>query len=87
MHQAIENYFLSGAPLRVTYPLMQQIRLAMPDVLKIWESSPMCQKSRENVRLSGIVEETCRNGLENGSLTLDSEYVPEGLIEHLPRRV
>lgn len=87
LFRAINSYFNCGTPLSVILPIMEQIRLAMPDVLKIWEFSPTCQIGRDAAEVCRLQEEICREGLENGMLTLESEFVPEGLKAQIPRRM
>lgn len=87
LFRATDSYFNCETPLRVTLPMMEQIRLAMPDVLKIWEFSPTCLIGRDAADVCRMQEEICREGLENGTLTLESVFVPEGLKARIPRRM
>ncbi|KAJ7755028.1 hypothetical protein DFH07DRAFT_822661 [Mycena maculata] len=62
-----------GTPLRQTLPICKRIRVAIPAVLKIWESSAMSK--RRNVALEEVLnwERNCQKDLLTGKFSLDSE--------------
>ncbi|KAH8086614.1 hypothetical protein BXZ70DRAFT_1011706 [Cristinia sonorae] len=83
---AIQNFFLAGTPIRTILPLMAKLRLAMPDVLKIWEFSSLMQGGRAAFTSTLEVEEDILAGLKTGQFTLDSEVVPEPMKRLVPVR-
>ncbi|THH28441.1 hypothetical protein EUX98_g5762 [Antrodiella citrinella] len=42
---AAQNYFLCGTPLRVTLPILEKVRLALPHAMKVWQNSALTKKS------------------------------------------
>lgn len=65
---------------------MERVRLAYPNMIKIWENSSLMLAAGETMLTTMEVEEECRMDIEAGKLTLDSEYVPEGLKGQVPKR-
>ncbi|THH28438.1 hypothetical protein EUX98_g5764 [Antrodiella citrinella] len=81
---ACQNYFLAGTPLSVTLPLLERIRVAYPNVMKIWRNSALSVQSGDTYQTAIDTEQICREGLEDNKLTMDSDYLPDGLISQLP---
>ncbi|THH28442.1 hypothetical protein EUX98_g5763 [Antrodiella citrinella] len=82
---AFESYCLCSTPLTVTLPLMEKIRLAFPNVMKIWQSSALSLQGGSIVYQKTMATETvCRERLAAGKLTMDSCFVPDELKSQMP---
>lgn len=83
---ALQNYFLAGTRLTVTLPLMERVRLALPNVMKIWQNSSLVIMAGETFQTTVDVEEDVRQGLAEGGLTMESDFMPDGLVSLMPHR-
>ncbi|KDQ56989.1 hypothetical protein JAAARDRAFT_194178 [Jaapia argillacea MUCL 33604] len=67
---ALQKFWLCGAPLRVTLPIMKRIRLAIPKMKRIWENSPPFAKREPSYQQTMRVEKDALEGIEEGKYTL-----------------
>lgn len=59
---------------------MARVRLALPDIEKIWEQSSMFRTTQ--CILERIVEEGahCREQIAKGGMTLQTQYIPDDIL-------
>jgi len=69
-----------GTPLRVTLPLCERIRLAIPKMEKIWGFSQMTQVRDESLQWALDFESSYLKAILEGGCTLDDVATPDGLV-------
>ncbi|KAL0951840.1 hypothetical protein HGRIS_008501 [Hohenbuehelia grisea] len=82
---ALEAYWHSSAPLRVTLPICERIRTALPDVNRIWEKSQMASERNIRVQQALDFEVNARKSLREGTATMDDMLKPDIVLD--PKRV
>ena len=75
---ALDNYHLAGTPIKVILPIMEKIRLAIPEMKLLWEHSTMSMGGRDTELQKVLwMEEDIRKAVEEGKFTMDSMVMPE----------
>jgi hypothetical protein len=73
---ALDAHWCAGSPLKVTLPLCEKIRQAIPDVKKIWEYSEAVEYLGKWVDQVLAFEATCRKLVSEGRVTLEEAGRP-----------
>ncbi|KAI0793345.1 hypothetical protein C8Q75DRAFT_804170 [Abortiporus biennis] len=76
---ALDHLYVVGTTIADLLPVMERIRLAIPEMKKIWEFSQMSQNRDKALQKTLWVEEDIREGLLNGKFTMDVKIMPEQL--------
>ncbi|RDB28672.1 Small glutamine-rich tetratricopeptide repeat-containing protein beta [Hypsizygus marmoreus] len=76
---ALEAFWWSGAPLKVTLPLCAKIREAIPKMKKIWEYSSMAKQRDISLRQALAFETEFRTKVERGEVSEWIPACPEGM--------
>lgn len=75
---AISSAFRGGAPVRVTLPLLEELRVGIPKMDDLWELSPLASSDRDKkFRMLKWFEEDVRKALGDGSINLESKILPD----------
>jgi hypothetical protein len=75
---AISSAFRSAAPLAITLPLVEELRLGIPKMNRIWEMSSLALHGRDDKFQPYLwFEEDARKGLADGTLTAESRVMPD----------
>lgn len=76
MNVALTNLWKCGTPIRDTLPIMEQIRLAIPKMKRIWEFSSIANARDVALDRIGTIEKGIREKLANGEVSLSDRLVP-----------
>ena len=67
-----------GAPLKLTLPIIANLRECIPKMKTIWEHSNLGQSGRDKILQSTLeFEEDALKGIQEGKFTEDDPIVPE----------
>ncbi|TCD61455.1 hypothetical protein EIP91_008412 [Steccherinum ochraceum] len=80
MNAGLQQFWRCGAPLCVTMPMMKMVREHLPNVKKIWEHDQMTKTGRTGFELTMKMEKQYREGLDNGTLTIDQAPIPDEYV-------
>jgi len=74
----IQAAFRHGAPLKVTLPLVKELRVGIPKMKALWEFSSLALGGRD-MAFKGLLEfeEDAREGIRTGKVTMESRVLPE----------
>lgn len=82
LNSAITSLWRCGTPIRDTLPIMERIRLAIPEMKKIWEHSAMSQSGRDQALQRVLwAEEDVLEGLASGKYKMDDKIMPDYLLK------
>jgi hypothetical protein len=66
-----------GKPLSETLPIVEKMRFAIPEMLKIWQYSSLAMDSKNDWYWPYLAfEEVVHKALEDGELTMDAPVLP-----------
>jgi len=74
---ALQSYWHCGAPLFITMPIMERVRLGLPNTSKIWEHASLTKETHPAYDYILGVEQKFKTGLDDGSFTMDSMVSPK----------
>ncbi|KZV96172.1 TPR-like protein [Exidia glandulosa HHB12029] len=81
IYQQLFALFRTGASLRVTLPLLDEIAQSMEETKPIWEYSTTTTGARQAFQRMVWFAEDARKGIDAGKLTLDSQILPDFLLQ------
>ncbi|KAI0793350.1 hypothetical protein C8Q75DRAFT_557045 [Abortiporus biennis] len=67
---ALEFSFSTSTPVRGLLPIMERIRLAIPEMKKIWQFSALAKTRDKSLNLTLKAEENIRKGLKSGKVKM-----------------
>ena len=79
---ALQNYWHCAAPLKVTMPILKQVRLAIPLVRRVWSYAIGPEKER-TYKFNLEIEKQFQEALDGGMLDLNAPVAPEGYVTPL----
>ena len=73
---SVQNYWRCAAPLNVTMPLLEKIRLRIPAMKRIW-AAKIDRDKQDTYDWMMEAEQMFQKGLDEGSVQLDQQASPE----------
>lgn len=67
----VDNLVLCETPLKVTLPIFERIRLAIPKMIRIWKNSPKSKPRDQALGQAMEKEQAFLKKIESGECTLD----------------
>ena len=74
----LSSGFRSGAPLEFSLPLLERLRLGIPKIKTIWETSSLQMSGRDDAFQNYLwFDEDVRKELDKGAITMQMSVKPE----------